>query len=238
MSTKNVKRDTNTESYKELAKREKEKVVDNQKLIAQSNVLIRQAEAQKIKEYKENLPNVLKEKNEQIFNDVKDIIEKSGDSSKLALEPIIMGLLNRNLSGVGLQPIYTTRELGIVFEYYKKMITDLAMQGINVIPSRQNFSSFAGINTRTFENAYLRSNDMEKSQMSQTIEDYFIECSWSGAKRNKLNSYAVEKYNKIQGIGGGYVEPKINVELSNKTITLESPEIMKEKLEELKKNLF
>lgn len=238
MPIKKKTRDTNTETYKKLREKEKQETIDNQNDIVAANVLIRQVESKKIQEYKDNLPNVLQEKNEKMILEIRKIITTLGDDSKISLEPVIMRLLNRELAGMGQQPIYNARELAIVFEYYQDMVQNLIINGIPFIPSRQNFAAFAGINASTFDAGYLKSNDLEKSKIAQTIEDYFIECNWSGAKRNKLNSYAVEKYNKLQGIGGGYIEPKVNLEIKQSNISIDSPEAMKEKLEELKKNLL
>lgn len=239
MPIKKKTRDTNTEAYKKLRKKEKQETIDNQNDIVAANVLIRQVESKKIQEYKDNLPNVLQAKNDRMLLEIKKLASSLGNDSKIsALEPVIMRLLNRELAGMGQQPVYNARELSIVFDYYQDMVQNLILSGIPFIPSRQNFSAFAGINASTFDAGYLKSNDLEKAKIAQTIEDYFIECNWSGAKRNKLNSYAVEKYNKLQGIGGGYIEPKINLEIKQSNISIDSPEAMKEKLEELKKNLL
>lgn len=238
MPIKKKARDTNTEAYKKLREKGKQEIIDNQNEIVAANVLIRQVENKKIQEYKDNLPNVLQAKNDRMLLEVKKILSTLEDSSKITLEPVVMRLLNRELAGMGQQPIYNARELAIVFEYYQDMVQNLILNGIQFIPSRQNFAAFAGINASTFDASYLKSNDLEKAKIAQAIEDYFIECNWSGAKRNKLNSYAVEKYNKLQGIGGGYIEPKINLEIKQSNISIDSPEAMKEKLEELKKNLL
>ena len=180
---------------------------------------------------------MLKAKNERLVKEAKEMMEKVGDN-KLPLEPVIMRILNKELAGMGTQPIYNARELAIVFEYYQDMVSELILAGVPFIPSRQNFSAFAGMSAGTFDNSYLKSKDLEKAKIAGAIEDYFIECSWSGAKQNKLNSYAVEKYNKLKGIGGGYVEPKVNLEIKQSNISIDSPEAMKEKLDELKKNLL
>lgn len=238
MPIKKTERDYKTESYKKNKLKEKQQIIDNQNDIVEANILIRQVENKKIQEYKENLPNVLQQKNDNMILEIKKIITTLGDDSKISLEPVVMRLLNRELAGMGQQPIYNARELAIVFEYYQDMVQNLIINGIPFIPSRQNFAAFAGINANTFGESYLKSNDMEKAKIAASIEDYFIECNWSGAKRNKLNSYAVEKYNKLQGIGGGYIEPKVNLEIKQSNISIDSPEAMKEKLEELKKNLL
>ena len=238
MPIKKTPKNLNTESYKELRKRDKQKVINNQNEMVEANILIRQAESQKIQEYKANLPQFLKEKNEKIMEEVKKILAAMEEKPKFPMEPVVMRLLNRELAGMGQQPIYTARELSIVFEAYQDMVQDLLLQGVPFIPSRQNFSAFAGINAGTFESSYLKSNDLEKAKIAATIEDYFIECSWSGAKQNKLNSYAVEKYNKLRGIGGGYVEPKVNLEIKQSNISIDSPEAMQQKIEELKKSLL
>lgn len=230
----NKPRKIDREKKKEI---EKQKTIENQNDRVQANIVIRQVENEKIKKFKENLPQVLKEKNERLVKEASLLLEKTGDK-KVPLEPVIMRVLNRELAGMGQQPIYTARELAIVFEYYQDMVTELIIAGVPFLPSRQNFAAFAGINANTFDMSYLKSNDLEKRKIAAAIEDYFIECNWSGAKQNKLNSYAVEKYNKIQGIGGGYIEPKINLELKQSNISIDSPEAMKEKLEELKKNLL
>lgn len=223
-----------------LEKRNSDKTIS---IIAQdeareTKILIRQVESKKIQQYKENLPKVLQEKNEEIVSEIKELVESMPENKKVPLEPIVMRLLKKQLSGMGQQPIYDARELAIVFEYYQQMVQDLLLQGISILPSRQNFAAFAGISANTFDTSYLKSNDLEKRKVASSIEDYFIECSWSGAKQNKLNSYAVEKYSKLQGIGGGYIEPKVSLELKQNNITLDSPEAMAEKLEELRKNLL
>lgn len=225
------------ESTKALRIRDKQKKIDRQNDIENVNIMVRRLENEKIKEYKNNLPNVLKQKNERLVKEAKELISKI-DNPKLPVEPVIMRVLNKELAGMGQQPIYTARELSIVFEYYQDMVADLIIAGVPFIPSRQNFAAFAGISAGTFDNSYLKSNDLEKAKIAGAIEDYFIECSWSGAKQNKLNSYAVEKYNKLKGIGGGYIEPKVSLEIKQSNISLDSPEAMKEKLEELKKNLL
>ena len=236
-------KEKNENSIKKEELLKKLKIKDKQKRIARQNdienvkVMVRKYENEKIKEYKNNLPNILKEKNERLVEEAKTMMTKIGNSN-LPLEPVIMRILNKELAGMGSQPMYNARELAIVFEYYQDMITELILAGVPFIPSRQNFAAFAGISANTFDSSYLKSNDLEKAKIAGAIEDYFIECSWSAAKRNKLNSYAVEKYNKIKGIGGGYVEPKVNLEIKQSNISIDSPEAMKEKLDELKKNLL
>lgn len=223
----------------DLKKDNKEKIINNQKTNIEIASLYRSQENAILNKYKENLPQFLSDRQEQIKQDVIALAEKvKSDDLKTNLEPVIMQIISKPFRGLGAEPMYTTREIAIMFEYYQDMVTEMTLNNIKFIPSRQNFCAFIGINSGTFDISYLNSKDLEKNALCHRIEDYFIEVNWSGAKNNKLNSYAVEKYNKIRGIGGGYVEPKVTLDFKQSSITIDSPEGMQSKLEDFKKSLF
>lgn len=233
-SKENSKDNLNIKEANKIAKRR-----TNQATNAQISALYRQQENEIINKYKENLPAFLDNRMVEIKEDVLKLAEKIKEEDLNSnMEPVIMKIISKPFRGLGTEPIYTTRELAIVFEYYQDMVAEMVLNNIKFIPSRQNFCAFCGINSNTYESGYFNSNDIEKNALCHRIEDYFLEANWSGAKNNKLNSYAVEKYHKIRGIGGGYVEPKVTLDFKQTSITIDSPEGMEAKLEEMKKTLF
>ena len=220
-------------NLEKVHKKDKIDIIKRQSIEQDIKVLIRQETNKFLKEYKNNLNPFLEKRKQDLANKIMLLAQKE-ISSSIPIEPIIMKMIKKPFARTMSEPIYDTWELKLVFDYYQDMVEEIILNGIPFIPSRQNFSAFAGISSASFDYAYLKSNDLEKQKVAQSIEDYFIETNWSGAKRNKLNSYAVEKYNKLQGVGGGYIEPKVAIGINQSSILVGNADELKSKLLDIK----
>lgn len=176
-------------------------------------------------EYKSNLKPYMEKKRDYILQQV---YEKNKDSVTL---PMLMRCFGKDFSNIVGQPEYSAQELAIVFEYYQECI-----EKINEIrkfpPTRQNFCSFAGIVSSTYDN-YLTTSDANKKLVMQRIEDYLLENNWTMAGLGLLNAYTVEKRTKIKGLGGGYTEAREDININSKIVKVESPDDMIKNIENI-----
>lgn len=200
--------------------------------------LIKNYENNLIQKYIEKLPEYLEKRKEYIAFEIEKYIDdikiKNDDgkvigSKKHLPTAVITQMLGRDFSGSSGEPVYSAKELALVFEYYQEVISKINISGIVYPPTRQNFCMFSGISTSTFS-SYLISNDNNKRYVSQKIEDYIIENSWTSAMTDKLNSYAVDKRTRLRNIGGGYAESKIDLHLHEHKEQIGTPDNLIEKL--------
>ncbi len=113
------------------------------------------------------------------------------------------------------QPVrYTTEQLQIVFEYYRKAMVEINRK-IKYPPSKENFCAFAGISTSTY-NTYLMSPDESKQEIMLMIDDYIRE--------NMLTSAQVGETKEVTTIfrgktGHGMVEATAPIVIEHRSET-------------------
>lgn len=99
---------------------------------------------------------------------------------------IMLAISNKNLK-YGLQKRYTADEMIIIFQKYKElvaMLTDID----NFIPSKENFSAFAGFSTSTY-NKYKLSNDPALVEVMELIDDYIKDTNLALSQNRKADNY-------------------------------------------------
>lgn len=99
---------------------------------------------------------------------------------------------------------YSSEELAIAFEVYKELVGVLATKNNRHSPSKQNFCSFIGISTATFNN-YKESDDPSIVEIAQRIDDYLTDVQLQMAQAGILNAGTTIFRMKAEH---GYVEPK------------------------------
>ena len=85
---------------------------------------------------------------------------------------------------VGLSPKYSTTELAILFDYYKQFIQEINKK-TSYIPTKEDFCSFAGISTSVYNN-WKQSEDAERREIMQKIDDYLVDIHLSMAQRGDI----------------------------------------------------
>lgn len=155
----------------------KEKKQEEKALIEAKKVSIRKGEEALFEEYKANLPQILDEKLNNLAIQLAETEEVQGLS---AIE--INELLRAK--NVFWRAKYTAEELMVIFEYYRKAIVEINKRK-KFLPTKENFCSFAGINTTTY-NAWLLGTDEEKTAVIVLIDDYIKENMLTSAQLGEI----------------------------------------------------
>lgn len=113
---------------------------------------------------------------------------------------------------IGSTPKYSTTELSILFVYYKEFISKIN-EYTNYLPTKQNFCSFAGISTNTF-NSYKQSEDAERREIIQQIEDYITDLMLTSAQKGEIKEISTLFRAKAEH---GYVEAQAPIVIEHKT---------------------
>ncbi|MFQ8989160.1 MAG: hypothetical protein ACLR6T_10835, partial [Intestinibacter sp.] len=73
----------------------------------------------------------------------------------------------------GISPKYNNTELELLFKYYQEFILKVnEIQSYR--PTKQDFCAFAGITTQVYNN-WLKSDDDERREIMQRVEDYITD---------------------------------------------------------------
>lgn len=115
----------------------------------------------------------------------------------------------------GYQPLYSPETLGIVFELYEEICSQVNEKIGNYIPTLSNFCKFAGITITTFKN-YYESSDFSMRVLVEKIEDYCFDTSVSASQLG-LAKENITKYRMKTEIGR--IEKEIpQIHIHNDTI--------------------
>ena len=162
------------ERYKESLETKDKKIVEQQK----KEILVKAGEKSILEEYKNELPQKLETRLNEIAEQLQDRKEVQGLST-IEINEI---LRPHNLIG---QPLkYTAEELNIVFEYYRQAIVQINKK-VKYPPSKENFCAFADISTATYNN-YLMSNDESLQELMLRIDDYIRENMLTSAQVGEI----------------------------------------------------
>ena len=85
---------------------------------------------------------------------------------------------------MGVSPKYSTTELAILFDYYKQFIQQIN-EKTSYVPTKEDFCSFAGISTTIYNN-WKQSEDAERRDIMQKIDDYLVDIHLSMAQRGDI----------------------------------------------------
>lgn len=130
------------------------------------------------KEYQDNLKEVMEQKMFDLAYKLKHM-EEGKNLSVIKLKSL---LSQKNI--IGISPKYTTTELAILFEYYKRFIEEIN-EKTPYIPTKEDFCSFAGVSTVTYNN-WKQSDDAERREIMQKIDDYLVDIHLSMAQRGDI----------------------------------------------------
>lgn len=130
------------------------------------------------KQYQDNLKEIMEQKMFDLAYKLKHI-EEGKTLSVIELKSL---LSQKNV--VGLSPKYSTTELAILFEYYKQFIQEINKK-TSYIPTKEDFCSFAGVSTTTYNN-WKQSEDFERREIMQKIDDYLVDIHLSMAQRGDI----------------------------------------------------
>ena len=130
------------------------------------------------KEYQDNLKEILEQKMFDLAYKLKHI-EEGKDLSVIELKSL---LSQKNV--IGLSPKYSTTELAILFDYYKQFIQQIN-EKTSYIPTKEDFCSFSGISTNVY-NRWKQSEDAERREIMQKIDDYLVDIHLSMAQRGDI----------------------------------------------------
>ena len=178
MANKNQKKMTDYEKQKL-----KEGAAKDKELKEEQKLTIKQAEQMIFNREKENLPQVL----EQRLNEIEKVLEEELDGIVGLKSARIHQLISRQTylttsSMVG----YSPKELFVVYQAYQQLVEKINRITL-FIPSMKSFCSFAGISTMTFKN-YLQSPDEEKRNVAQMIDDYISDMLLDASKMRKTDA--------------------------------------------------
>ena len=130
------------------------------------------------KEYQDNLKEVMEQKMFDLAYKLKHM-EEGQPLSVIELKSL---LSQKNT--IGLSPKYSNIELAILFEYYKQFIQEINKK-TSYIPTKEDFCSFAGVSTATYNN-WKQSDDAERREIMQKIDDYLVDIHLSMAQRGDI----------------------------------------------------
>lgn len=165
-------------------------------------------ENQILEKYKNNLPQYMEER---LNNIAIQLVAMEGVQGLSSIE---INEMIRPCNLIG-QPVrYTTEQLQIVFEYYRKAMVEINRK-IKYPPSKENFCAFAGISTSTY-NTYLMSPEESKQEIMLMIDDYIRE--------NMLTSAQVGETKEVTTIfrgktGHGMVEATAPIVIEHRSET-------------------
>lgn len=144
---------------------------------------IKQAEKVLFDREKENLPQVL----EQRLNELEIALEHELDDIVGLKAARIHSLISRqSLTSTSSLVGYSPKELFIVYQAYQQLVEKINRFTL-FIPSIKSFCAFAGISTNTFKN-YLQNPDEEKRNVAQMVDDYISDMLLDASKMRKTDA--------------------------------------------------
>ena len=156
------------------------------------------------KEFQDNLQQHMEDRLNELSEKMKTL--RGNSMSVIELRTLIS-----EKNKVGISPKYNSTELAILFDYYKQFITAINKQ-TQYLPTKQNFCSFAGISTATFD-GYKRSDDADKREVMQQIEDYITDIMLTSAQNGDVKEISTMFRAKAEH---GYVEAQAPIVIEHK----------------------
>ena len=125
------------------------------------------------------------------------------------------------------EPEYNAEKLGIVFELYSEIITEVNMQLGEFLPTISGFCTFAGITTATYKN-YRKSSDIDMRTVCEKISDYCFDSNISLAQKGKLSEKSTIYRMKVEQDKSEKAEPQIHIHANDLDLGM-----VKDRLKEL-----
>ena len=162
---------TDEKQRKTLDKKKLKKKEDEQKLVQAKAELVKQ-------EYQDNMKDYMEQKLYDLIYKLKQT-ETGGKLSTIQLKTIMS-----QKSICGISPKYSNSELVLLFDYYKQFVMEINKYQ-TYIPSKVDFCSFIGISTNIY-NLYRTSDDAERREIIQKIDDYIADIELSLAQQGSI----------------------------------------------------
>lgn len=108
------------------------------------------------------------------------------------------------------EPEYNAEKLGIVFELYSEIITEVNIELGEFLPTISGFCTFAGITTATYKN-YRKSSDIDMRTVCEKISDYCFDSNISLAQKGKLSEKSTIYRMKVEQDKSEKAEPQIHI---------------------------
>lgn len=174
-------------NQKVMSDEEKEIIQESLKELREKNDLdkrtLRQVEKKIFDQEKENLPQILETKIQDIVQALENGLDDVGGLKSARIHQLISRQTYQVSHGfVG----YSAKELYIVFIAYKDLVDKINQHHL-FVPSIKNFCSFAGFSSVTYRN-YLQSPDEEKRNVAQMIDDYISDMLLDASKMRKTDA--------------------------------------------------
>lgn len=157
---------------------------------------------------KQDFQNNLKENLEQrLF----DLAYKLSHADRTLSVIQIKSMLSAK-NAFGISPKYNNTELELLFKYYQEFILKVnEIQSYR--PTKQDFCAFAGITTQVYNN-WLKSDDDERREIMQRIEDYITDIMLTEAQNGEIKEITTMFRAKTEH---GYVEAQAPVVIEHKS---------------------
>lgn len=159
---------------------------------------------------KQDFQNNLKENLEQRLFDLAYKLNHIENNSTLSIIQIKSMLSAKNAFGIS--PKYNNTELELLFKYYQEFI--LKVNEVQTYrPTKQDFCAFAGITTQVYNN-WLKSDDDERREVMQRIEDYITDIMLTEAQNGEIKEITTMFRAKTEH---GYVEAQAPIIVEHKS---------------------
>lgn len=157
---------------------------------------------------KQDFQNNLKENLEQrLFDLAYKLSHTDGTLSVIQIKSMLSAK-----NAFGISPKYNNTELELLFKYYQEFI--LKVNEIQTYrPTKQDFCAFAGITTQVYNN-WLKSDDDERREIMQRIEDYITDIMLTEAQNGEIKEITTMFRAKTEH---GYVEAQAPVIIEHKS---------------------
>lgn len=189
-----------------------QKKIENQMVKTKKIEDVREAKKEILAKYKENLPQMLKERIEKIAF---DIGQMKGINGLTTVE--IYEILRGDTASYGRLNSYTPEELDIIFEAYRKALVEINRK-TSMIPTKENFCAFAGISVATYNKWLSDIVDEDKTEVMNMIDDYIKENQITAAQLGEVKEIstifrAKASHNMVESAAPQLVVHKTEVDL-------------------------
>lgn len=142
---------------------------------------------EKFEEEKKLLPQILSEKTEEVVNILSD--------SKTMSYAKLYSIISRS-DKFAIRKIYSNDEILIAFREFQRVVNQINDK-IQFVPTINIFCAYIGVSTSTYK-SWLASNDEERREVVQMIDDYLADVALSLAQNRKLDGLVTMYRTKSQ----------------------------------------
>lgn len=210
----------------------------NREIMINNKHELRTLESMYVNSKIDNLEEIVEEKKNELTDkliEYRDTIQetkvtKYGDTYKVPnLNPlIIQRYFFKSINPIGSrEPDYNAEKIGIVFDLYSEIITQINIEIGEFIPNISSFCTFAGITTSTFNN-YRKSTDVDMRVICEKISDYCFDSNITLAQKGKVSEKSTIYRMKVEQDKSEKAEPQIHIHANDLDVDL-----VKDRLKEL-----